>query len=69
MAKDYEEEHEYEVKGERRGKKLAKKRHIMRINSRGLKSVILPIKEKKSKMDYKMGRVTKEIFKTYPFEY
>ena len=73
MSRNWEEEHEYEVKGERRQKKLEKKRNIMRVNSRGLKTVIQPLlgreKKPKKKSDFKLERVTKEIFKSYPFSY
>lgn len=71
MSKNYEEDGEYQVKGERRQQKLEKKRNIMRVNSRGLKSVNLPllVKKGKKKMDFKMERVTKEIFKSYPYSY
>lgn len=66
-----EEEQDYEgkVKGEGREKKLKKKRNMMRVNSRGLKSIVLPLWEKnaKSKTDFTRARVTQRETKLYSF--
>lgn len=66
-----EQEYEGKVKGKERDKKLKKKRNVMRVNSRGLKTVILPLLEKKykPKTDFKSERVTIRQAKTYSFNY
>lgn len=73
MSKNWEEDSEYQVKGERRQKKLDKKRNIMRVNSRGLKTLIQPLlgneRKAKKKSDFRMERVTKEFSKTISFNY
>lgn len=74
MNKDFEEEQEYyEVKGNAREKKLNKKRNTMRVNSRGLKDVILPLIVKKGKPDKKTDfsrvRVTNRGAKLFSFDY
>lgn len=68
LSQDYEDQ-EFKIKG--RDKKLEKKKNRMRVNSRGLKNVILPILDKKSKpkSDFKGRRVTDRLIKSYQFEY
>lgn len=67
---DYEDQ-ELKVKG--REKKLEKKKNRMRVNSRGLKTLVLPLlgekSKPKSKSDFKMRRVTDRLYKTYTFDY
>ncbi len=73
MSPNQEQDREYNVKGERRQKKLDKKRNTMRVNSRGLKSLIQPILEKRAKeskkSDFSKRRVTNRLVKTYTFEF
>lgn len=73
LNREQEEDREYEVKGERRQKKLDKKRNTMRVNSRGLISQILPLIEKKGKQnkksDFSKRRVTNRLIKTYTYQY
>ena len=71
MRNEDQDEEQYEVKGKGREKKLEKKRNMMRVNSRGLKSVILPLLERESKRDKKSDfsrvRVTNRAIKLYSF--
>ena len=69
MNREYDEDDQWKVKGKQREKKLNKKRNTMRVNSRGLKDVILPLLEKKAKQktDFRMERVTGRVIKTYSF--
>ncbi len=66
---DEQEEYEGKVKGEGREKKLKKKKSLMRVNSRGLKSIVLPLweKEAKQKTDFTRARVTIRQSKSYSF--
>ena len=67
MSPEEYEDIDLKIKG--REKKLIKKKNAMRVNSRGLKTVILPVIEKKSKkMDFRIERVTSRLIKSYSFE-
>lgn len=64
---DYED---YKVKG--REKKLEKKKKMMKVNGRGLKSTILPLlgkRAKEAKTDFSRMRVTQRYVKTYQYDY
>jgi len=66
---DYEE---LELKVKDREKKLSKKKNIMRVNSRGLKTLIQPLlgneRKPKKKSDFSRVRVTTRFIKSYTFE-
>lgn len=68
MTRDWEEQ-EWKVKS--REDKVNKKRNRMKVNGRGLKSVILPVLEKKSKSksDFKNRRVTERSREKLSFNY
>lgn len=67
---DYDDD-DFKIKG--REKKLEKKKNMMRVNGRALKTLILPLIGEKSKpkrkSDFKMHRVTDRLTKTYTFDY
>ena len=71
MSPEDYEELELKVKG--REKKLAKKKNMMRVNSRGLKTLIQPLlgneRKPKKKSDFSRARVTERFMKSYTFDY
>lgn len=71
MSPEEYEDVELKIKG--REKKLNKKKNAMRVNSRGLKTLIQPLlgNERKphKKSDFNKMRVTNRFIKSYTFDY